>query len=151
VYSGKLKFKKESNCDVVCRRKINDHLKGDDKAQSYSQKLPVHQLVFSIFIPKCFISDTRKVVTKKKTTREENQTVLTASILQFTALISNFPLCATWYNSQDTAEKHQNIANMHLKKIPQTTHPENRKNIFMLIYSLISDFLQDQECYLHVV
>lgn len=100
MYSGKLKFKNESDCDVVCRRKINDHLKGDDKAQSYSQKFPVHQLVFSIFIPKRFISDTRKAVTKKKTTREENsaeetqekKTVLTATILHFTALISNFPV-----------------------------------------------------------
>lgn len=66
VYTVKLKFKKESDCDVVCRRKINDHLKGDDKAQSYSQKLPVHQLVFSIFIPKCFISDNKKSHDKKK-------------------------------------------------------------------------------------
>lgn len=47
------------------------------------------------------------------TTGEENRTVLTATILQFTALINNFPLYwVTWYESQDTAEKHQNMANM---------------------------------------
>lgn len=50
---------------------------------------------------------------KKMTTGEENRTVLTATILQFTALMNNFPLyCVTWNESQDTAEKHQNMANM---------------------------------------
>lgn len=49
---------------------------------------------------------TRQVM--KKRTQEENRTVLTATILQFTALINNFPLSCKLYSKQDTSEKQDN-------------------------------------------
>lgn len=108
MYTGKLKFKEEYDCDVVCRRKINDHLKGNDKAQSYSQKLPIHQRVFSIFIPKCFISDNKKSHDKKNDHKRRKSN--SADSYNFSSLLwlTIFPSTAKLYNSQDTPEKQDN-------------------------------------------